>query len=253
MEKNTEWIKRFYQDKISTRLVRLLIKMNLSANQVTIINHIWTLTISVYLFSRGTWICYILGVISMMFNVILDYADGDVARETGKGSQVGTWLDTGFDVIIQCAVMGALLLGAYKQGLNAYWIVWFYIATVGSNFVSFHFNNTFGFNSHIGNKVFRSAMEQKENPFNRFMKNIVDPTSSGVGLFVFTYRYWIVLGALFNIMPVMLIVMAVIHNVRWFIMYVLYACHLMEASKLWIFQALAILDKERQEYYKNAV
>jgi phosphatidylglycerophosphate synthase len=244
-----EWIKHVYYAVFSKPLKWVCVTCHITPNQVTVFNHFLTLTFSCYFFSRGTQLGYLMGVGSMMVNVILDFVDGDLAKSTGQVSAVGVWLDSVFDVAIQALVCGAILIGCSKQGLPVVWIIFYYVSNVGSNLVSFYYNSVFGFDSHAGNKLFRYYMEQKPNIVNRFFKNLIDPTSSGVGLATYTVRYWIVLGAVLNAMPIMFMVITVIQNLRWFAMYVLYAIHLLEYKKLWISQALAILDKERQEYY----
>ena len=244
-----EWCKTFYDKKISTRLIRVLKKTGITPNKVTILNHCITLTCGVYCFSRGTWIGNIGGLCVMLFIGIMDYADGDLARSTNKYSQLGKWLDSVFDVIIQSAVMASIAVGCHKNGLPFYIIAWFFVGNAATNLVSFHYNNTFGFNSYDGSDIFRKYMEEKPTIINRFFKNLIDPTSSPIGLGFFTVRYWLTIGCIFNLMMPVFVAITIIGNFRWIIMYVLYAMHLHEYKKLWVSQALAIIDKEREEFY----
>lgn len=236
--------------RVSEPCVSLMAKLGLTPNQVTIANHVMTLTLGVWWFSRGTSLGYLLGLSVMLVNGFLDYIDGDLAKKTGKCSSLGAWLDTGFDVMIQTIVMGSIALGCYKQGMNIMWILFLFIGIVGSNLVTEQLNNKFGFNSHSGNNMFQKYMNLKPTLVNRFFKNIVDPTASPVGLIFFTLRYFITIGALFNIMPKCFIVMVFITNFRWSFLYVIYAMHLQKYEKLWLSQALAIIDEQREEFYK---
>jgi phosphatidylglycerophosphate synthase len=244
-----EFSEKLY-NKIRDPIITACIKLGLTANMITIFNHFITLTFGTWYFSRGTHLGYILGLVVCLINGFLDYLDGDIAKATGRCNKYGEWLDTGFDVVIQNAVMGAIALGCFKQGLNILWILIFFIGNSASNLVSFHFNATFGFQSATGNNLFRKIMNKKNTLFNRLMKNLIDPTASFAGLFFFTYRYFIVLGIIFNIMPKLFIVMTIISNIKWFIMFVLYGLHQKHSKKLYVLQALSALDDERMEFYK---
>jgi len=112
-----EWMKTIYQKKISTPLLRVLKSAGITANQITLINHIMTLTVVVWLFSRGNYWANIAGCLVMGINVVLDFADGDLARSSKTNSAVGTWIDSVFDVIIQNAVMASIAVGCHKEGM----------------------------------------------------------------------------------------------------------------------------------------
>lgn len=244
-----EWSKRLYQQYISTPLVQPLKKHDVSPNQLTILNHIITLTLGVYFFSRGLWWGFLCGLGIMLINGILDYADGDLAKKNNRVTAVGDWLDSAFDVVILSCILAAIAVGCFKQGLPLSVIMLFFIGNTALNLVSFHYNKTFGFDSASGSELFRIYIDKKATWFNRLMKNIIDPTSSAVGLFMYTLRYWIVIGAILNLMPITFVIFTAICNVRWIIMYALYALHLMESRKLWVSQTLAILDPNRKEYH----
>ena len=249
-----EWCKIFYKRYVSKPLISVLKDIGATPNQVTIFNHILTLTVVVWAFSRGTWLGGLIGCFVMFINVLFDYADGDLAVKTGQQSPAGEWFDSVFDVVIQNAVMAAVAIGCFKMGMPLITVIWFFVGNAACNLVSFHYNATFEFNSHSGNKLFRQYMEKSQHGFirwniNRFFKNLIDPTSSAVGLVLYTARYWVLIGAIFNIMPLTFLIVTVLLNIRWFIMYVLYALHLKEYKKLWVLQALACLDKDREEYY----
>jgi phosphatidylserine synthase len=243
-----EFSKKIY-DKIRNPFVEICVLNRITANEVTIFNHALTLTVGCFLFSRGTYWGNIGGLVICLINGFLDYLDGDIAKSTGTTSKFGVWLDSGFDVFIQNAVMGAIAIGCYKMGLPILWVVLFFLANAGSNLVSFHFNATFGFESANGNELFRKIMETKKDLHNRFLKNLVDPTSSVAGLMFFTFRYWIVAGIIFNFMPLAFIIMTSINSAKWFILFVIYGLHQKEDKRFFVLQALAALDDEREERY----
>lgn len=241
--------RKVYNDGISKPLIKLLKRLNVEPNQITIVNHCITLTLGVYCFSRGTWIGNLGGLAVMIFIGIMDYADGDLAKQTGKTSPLGVWLDSVFDVVIQNAVMAAIAIGCHKNGLPVYMIAFYLVGNAATNLVSFHYNATFGFNSSDGSALFRKYMEQKPTYFNRLLKNIIDPTSSAPGLGAFTVRYWIAFGAIFNVMPACFVWITILNNYRWVVMYVIYAFHLQKSKRYYVNQVLANIDEDRQEYH----
>jgi len=231
--------------KFSRPFVKACVKLRISANALTIFNFFLTVGAGCYFFSQNL---YLYAFLIMAINVFLDYLDGDVAKSTNTLSGVGVWLDSYGDVIVQNAIMGAIGLGCIKLGLPVVIVVVFFVANSSLNMVSFHYNNTFGFDSYTGSELFRMYMDKKKSIFNRIFKNLIDPTASWIGLSLYTVRYWILIGMVWN-MPLMFILITILHSARAIFMYIIYALHLAQYKKLWLSQALAILDNERQEYH----
>lgn len=244
-----EWSKVLC-DKIDRPFVKFCVAIGITSNQVTLFNHFITLTVGCYGFSRGEYLWGLVALGVCLLNGFLDYADGKIARETTGNTKLGIWLDSGFDVIVQNAVMGAISIGCYKMGLSVFWVVMFLIANAANNYISFNYNQTFGFDSDKGNEIFRDWMDRKKNLINVLFKNIIDPTSSYPALIFYTFRYWIAVGMVFNIMPICFIVMTIISNFKWLIMYVLYALYLAGEKRLYVLQGLTFLDEESDEFYR---
>ncbi len=243
-----EWSKSAYKT-VSVPFVKTAVKLGVTSNQITLFNHFITLTIGCYAFSRGTYFFGLVGLGVCLLNGFLDYLDGDIARETSGNSKLGIWLDSGFDVVIQNAVMASIAVGCFRMGTPLFVVLLFMIANSANNFVSFNYNATFGFDSDKGNELFREFMDKKGTWFNVFIKNLIDPTSNYYALVFFTYRYWIAIGMVFNIMPVLFCIITIISNLKWFIMYAVYAMHLRGDDNLHVLKALAMLDEERDEFY----
>lgn len=246
--------KQIYQE-IKYPFITFCLRYKISANAVTIANHVLTLTLGCYFFSRGTYIGGLLGLGVCLINGLMDYLDGDLARIQNEAGELGKWLDSGFDVVIQNAVMGAIGIGVYKMGMPLIWVVMFFIGNSACNFVSFHYNKTFGFDSANGNEAFRSLMTINESEglhrvmFNYAVRDLIDPTSNGFALGFYTYRYWIALGAVIGGMPQCFAFMTFICNVRWVIMYVLYAYYLADKKGLHAVNVLKRMDDENEEFY----
>jgi phosphatidylglycerophosphate synthase len=243
-----EWSKILYK-KVSRPFVITCVYLGITPNQITLFNHFITLTFGCYFFSRGTYVDGLLGLAICLINGFLDYLDGDVARETQQSNKLGIWLDSGFDVVIQNAVMASIAIGCFKMGLPLFVVLLFMIANSANNFVSFNYNATFGFDSEKGNQLFRDYMDQKGTWINVFFKNLIDPTSNYYALVCFTYRYFISVGIIFNIMPYLFVAITVLSNLKWFVMYSLYAMHLRGDKNLHVLNALSILDEENDAFY----
>ena len=230
--------------KFSIHVLRVLIKLHISANQLTVLNIFLMILGAGYFFATGHyWLAlFICGV-----SAILDYADGDVAKATTGYTPAGAWIDSFGDVIKQNGVMGAIAIGIAAP---VWLIVVFFVTNAALNVISFHYNNTFGFDSYNGSALFRKYMDKKPNVLNKIFKNIIDPTSSWLGLWFGTVRYWIIIGVVFGCMPLIFAIITCINVFKAAFMFTIYALHLAEYKKLWLLQALAILDKERKEYYQ---
>ena len=229
--------------RISSPLVRALVACHITANQITVFN-IFLMTLGGgYFFAIGQ---YWLAILVCGISALLDYADGDVAKATTGYTPAGAWIDSFGDIVKQNGIMGAIAIGI---GAPALLIVIFFVANAALNVISFHYNNTFGFDSYNGNSLFRKYMDTKPTMLNRFFKNIIDPTSSWIGLWFGTVRYWIVIGACLSCMPLIFVIITATNVFKAIFMFTIYALHLAEWKKLHLLKALAILDPERKEHY----
>ena len=84
---------------------KLLIKLKLSPNKITIIALGLGLSSGISLGFHNE----ILGFLFMVLSGIFDILDGTVARLTGKSSKIGAFLDLVFDRIVE----GAIIIGFY--------------------------------------------------------------------------------------------------------------------------------------------
>jgi phosphatidylglycerophosphate synthase len=228
---------------VSAPIVKFFVHYRFSANEVTMYSMIFMAAGGYAFAMRLYWGALVFCGIS----AVLDYADGDVAKATTGYTPAGAWIDAFGDIIKQNGIMGCIAIGINAP---AWLIVTFFVANAALNVISLHYNNTFGFDSYNGNELFRKYMNMKPTILNRFLKNIIDPTSSWIGLWLGTVRYWIILGVIFSCMPLVFVIITCINVFKALFMFTIYALHLAEYKKLWLLQALAILDKERKEYYQ---
>ena len=86
------WFARYYVYHVSIRLTWLLLKTNITANQVTIIG-ILIGVLGAISIAYGTLTSALVGTILLQIGFILDGVDGQIARYNGQSSVQGVYLD----------------------------------------------------------------------------------------------------------------------------------------------------------------
>ena len=110
----------FVLRKFSKLFTWAAVRLKMTPNQVTLISFAVGL-LSAYAFSRGTFWTIFAGAILLQLSIIIDCADGELARYTRKFSGLGAWLDAITDRIKEYLVFFALAYGADKNGRDL-WI-----------------------------------------------------------------------------------------------------------------------------------
>ena len=110
----------FVLRKFSKLFTWAAVRLKMTPNQVTLISFAVGL-LSAYEFSRGTFWTIFAGAILLQLSIIIDCADGELARYTRKFSGLGAWLDAITDRIKEYLVFFALAYGADKSGRDL-WI-----------------------------------------------------------------------------------------------------------------------------------
>jgi phosphatidylglycerophosphate synthase len=108
-------VDRLVHRRISRALTRALVRLGLTPNQVTVASLLAGVT-AAWLLWDATPLSACLGVVAYSMAVILDHADGDVARLTFQESPVGARLDVLVDGLVQTLVMLALGVTASRAG-----------------------------------------------------------------------------------------------------------------------------------------
>ncbi len=107
----------FVLRKFSRKVSMFSVKRGWTPNQITITSLIFALVVSGF-FATGWWPLMIVGAIGVQLSIIIDCADGEVARFTGVSSQFGAWLDAATDRIKEYAIYAGLTIGASHHGMN---------------------------------------------------------------------------------------------------------------------------------------
>lgn len=102
---------------ISKYISYILIRLNISPNQVTIFHNIAELS-SLFLFLSGNYNLYYLTIFILFLGGILDNVDGEIARVTKNTSLKGEYLDLIGHRIIHPMFFLFLTVGVYKNNLE---------------------------------------------------------------------------------------------------------------------------------------
>ncbi len=107
----------FVLRKLSQKVSMFAVKKNWTPNQITLTSLVVALVVAGF-FATGWWPLMIVGAIGVQASIIIDCADGEVARYTGVSSQRGAWLDAATDRIKEYALYAGLAFGASHHGMN---------------------------------------------------------------------------------------------------------------------------------------
>lgn len=113
-------IGRFYRHLGGTIALKLM-NTKVKPYQITIFDFFLSL-VAAYFFYLGTYPFVIYGSIILFVVVVLDYADGSLARIRKKYSSFGSWLDTSTDTLTIVLLVFAIALGIYNKTQN--FLVW---------------------------------------------------------------------------------------------------------------------------------
>jgi archaetidylinositol phosphate synthase len=102
-------------------VVRMAARTGLTPNQVTTTRLATGLAASI-IFAQGTYGWMVLGGVVFLFSMLLDRADGELARQTDQMSLIGHRYDLAADGIASVATFVGLGIGlAHTDGRSAFW------------------------------------------------------------------------------------------------------------------------------------
>jgi len=125
----SQLIKKFYR-YCGRKLVDLIKNIPLlTPNHVSFFS-LFTAFISSLLFLKSEWLLNVIAVLLIQFSIILDYADGSLAREKKMHSLFGRWLDTQIDRLADFFIFTGVSFGLYFSGLKFALIIGFFAMSI---------------------------------------------------------------------------------------------------------------------------
>ena len=189
LKKDTDGpVSKILNRPISLRITKLLLKTGITPNQISVLSTVIGLVGASFFFS-GEYFYLILGGILIHIHSIVDGCDGEVARLKLRQTKYGGWLDSVLDRYVDAAIILGLAYGYWSiTGDVTIWIIGFF-ALIGT------FLNSYTSDKY--DSIFKNGDMTKRSKFRM---------GRDVRLLL------IVIGALTNQIPIMLIILAVIAN-----------------------------------------
>lgn len=211
-------------------------RLPFSPNQITVFNFLTNDLLSVYFFSRGTYQGNLMGLFFCGLGAIADKLDGFIARKRGLSSKLGGWLDAILDFVWQNTLVGAIVFGVFTSKNNS--PLWLAIGLLAFVFLAvqnrlrslYRDNFDLGFHSNVAGFRERIRLDENTTILGKLCLQILAPTNF-LSLFLFTIRYFIVLGALVNKMDATLVMIAASCFVRAVTLFYVYALFLADEKK----------------------
>jgi phosphatidylglycerophosphate synthase len=126
---------RHFNRPLGRRLSKILIRTPITPNQITITSALIGL-LGAWFFSWGTYAGSLLGALLFQFSALLDCVDGEVARIVFKESPVGRRLDIWLDQAVHIALFAAIPAGLWRAGAGTA-VLWLGVSAVVGALISF--------------------------------------------------------------------------------------------------------------------
>jgi len=179
----SDWLNR----PISTRLSKLLVNFNITPNQISFFSFVLSM-IAAGLFALGNyWLLALGGIIAQLASII-DGSDGEVARLKYLSSDYGGWFDAVLDRYADAFLLFGLTWYAYSQDLFPWALGVGFLAIIGSFMLSY-----------------------TADKYDKLMKNRIQ---KGMRMGRDVRVFLIFLGAIFNQVYLILIVIAILMNLE---------------------------------------
>jgi phosphatidylglycerophosphate synthase len=122
------WLDTAVHRRVSRLFTRWAVELGLTPNMVSILSLLVGLG-AVVCWTRATVLGAMLGLGLYFVSVVLDHADGEVARLTFAESRLGEWLDASVDTIVH--VLGALAMGLAAERVGGTGVFLGVVAALG--------------------------------------------------------------------------------------------------------------------------
>ena len=127
-DRNTHFVDKFIKVEkyinrpLASLIVRAVLNTKITPNGLTYTNFILGI-LAALLFSRGEYVYFILGGISIQLSAIVDCADGMLARAKDMCSEYGALLDLFLDRITDFFLVVGITIGVYSATLDVHLLI----------------------------------------------------------------------------------------------------------------------------------
>jgi phosphatidylglycerophosphate synthase len=169
-------------------------------------------------------------VLLIAVTVIIDLADGALARKKSLYSSYGAWLDLSLDNIFQLALLSSMVISVNIHHQTMLTIIFGVAVLFGqamAHVLGGMFRYELGFDPYSGISEFLDVPTKSF--FENFLKNIVVP-STFIYIVIFTARYTLVASLLVNKLDWFLFSFGIFINIRWIFMWLLFYFYMSDSS-----------------------
>lgn len=227
-EENSMLIDQFFSltlRKLADIQIKLLGNSRITPNQITITRAVIFLPLIFFSFAHGSYLGNILGIVFSYLNTVFDILDGSLARAKALSSEIGGWLDRSLDKMMVYLIFIGIAIGAYRQSGDPVMLI-VGIAVIFLHtllvFIANDFEHVFGPDLYFDVSLARAA-EKKGSRFEKIVIHMF-VFESFWSYSLFAVRYQVFLGAILNILPLMMYYWIIVFTVRWlFLCFVYYS------------------------------
>ncbi|MBW2037718.1 MAG: CDP-alcohol phosphatidyltransferase family protein, partial [Deltaproteobacteria bacterium] len=186
--------------------------MPFSPNQITIVNFLTSNLAATYFFSRGTYKDNLRGLFFCAISAISDWMDGMIARKRGLSSKGGAFLDPTLDFVWQNLLVAGIVFGVFiNKNQNLFWLATGLLALVSmvmANYLTSVYSDNFGFSfrGEYGAITKKVDSSKRVDIFDKLCLEMLIYRKFSF-IFLFTIRYPLLLGALFDRLDLFLILL----------------------------------------------
>lgn len=231
--------------------IPFLASKGISPNQVTLVSALVNFSLAGFCFAQGTHGWSLAGLFFLLVHAYFDFADGDLARATGKTTRLGHWLDPRLDIIGAEIVVVSIIFGFLRFNQSFFWLIivaLVIISRVGLLSVVFDYHRAIYTDNRFRNDF---KNDRKMTIFDKIIKEFM-LLESFPFLFFGTFRYFLFLMILLNQFKWFLLTIAIFNNIRWIIMFWGYSLALGESkNNLRVINLLRTYVKNEKEPVHN--
>lgn len=198
------------QDKISKTLVSYLVKTPVTPNQITIFRLTILIPLSAYFLVQGMYGFEIVGILLYIFNNILDYVDGDLARAKKVSSSTGDLIEHTADILGENILVFGVALGSYRILNDVMIFVMAILSIIAINTTKF-----FSINLDLDRQEKQIPLKILDGSFkfDKLILSIVTPENQVLKILLFP-SFLIVITTFLNLMFVSLYLIPILCSIR---------------------------------------
>lgn len=191
---------------LADKIAHFLAKNRVQPVHVTLARFLIATPVSLYFFSRGTYVSNILGLFFYMIIAILDWVDGKLARlmKLGKETKpLGKFVDYTLDRMLMLIVLGSIFYAGLHSTQGNVWMmlvvvyftIFFFLTTL-----LYEFDSTFNVTFKEYPQIEKRMHEIQKTPkiMDKFLYNLINVHNNSITKFCFSVSYPLFIGIILN-------------------------------------------------------